>query len=131
MRVFDSSAVLALIFDEPGADLAARLMDEHDALISSVNQAEVLGKLFDRGLSVDDVTTISQQLPLKVMPFTPEQARMAGALRPAIRALGLSLGDRCCLALAQQQGGATVVTADPTWASTWAGLAGFDITLIR
>jgi ribonuclease VapC len=127
MKVFDSSAVLALIFDEPGADLAARLMDEHQALISSVNQAEVLGKLFDRGLSADDVTTIRQQLPLTVMPFTSDQALLAAGLRPATRALGLSLGDRCCLALAQQQGGAAVVTAD----RPWAGLAGFDITLIR
>ena len=127
MKVFDSSAVLALIFGEPGADLVARLMDQNDALISSVNQAEVLGKLLDRGLSADDVAAISQQLPLKVMPFTPEQAQLAGGLRPATRALGLSLGDRCCLALAQQQGGATVVTAD----RPWAGLAGFDITLIR
>ena len=127
MRVFDSSAVLALIFGEPGAELAARLMDQHDALISSVNHAEVLGKLLDRGLSADDVAAISQQLPLKVMPFTAEQAQLAAGLRPATRALGLSLGDRCCLALAQQQGGATVVTAD----RRWAGLAGFDISLIR
>ena len=127
MRVFDSSAVLALICGEPGAELAARLMDQHDALISSVNQAEVLGKLLDRGLSANDVATINQQLPLKLMPFTAEQAQLAAVLRPAARALGLSLGDRCCLALAQQRGGATVVTAD----RPWAGLAGFDITLIR
>ena len=127
MRVFDSSAVLALIFGEPGAELAARLMDQHDALISSVNHAEVLGKLLDRGLSADDVAAISQQLPLKVMPFTAEQAQLAAGLRPTTRALGLSLGDRCCLALVRQQGGATVVTAD----RPWAGLAGFDISLIR
>ncbi len=125
--MFDSSAVLALIFDEPGAQLAAQLMGEDDALISSVNLAEVLGKLMDKGLSAADVAAIARQLPLRVMPFTAEQAQAAGALRPGTRALGLSLGGRCCLALAQQYPDASVVTAD----RPWAGLPGLRITLVR
>ena len=127
MKVFDSSAVLAPIFDEPGADMAARLMGADEAVISSVNQAEVLGKLHDNGLSPSDVAAIAQQLPLTVVPFTAEQARLAGDLRPSTRALGLSLGDCCCLALAKQLPDATVVTAD----RPWAGLTGWNITLIR
>ena len=125
MKAFDSSAVLALIFNEPGADMAAQWMDADDAVISSVNQAEVLGKLHDNGLSATDMAAIAQQLPLTVMPFTAEQARLAGNLRPSTRTL--SLGDRCCLALAQQRPDATVVTAD----RPWAGLTGWNITLIR
>ena len=127
MKVFDSSAVLALIFNEPGADMAAQLMDADEAVISSVNHAEVWAKLLDTGLSPSDVATIAQQLPLTVMPFTADQARLAGNLRPSTGALGLSLGDRCCLALAQQLPDATVVTAD----RPWAGLSGWDIALIR
>ena len=127
MKVFDNSAVLALIFNEPGADMAARLMGADEAVISSVNQAEVLGKLHDNGLSPSDVAAIAQQLPLTVVPFTAEQARLAGDLRPSTRALGLSLGDCCCLALAKQLPDATVVTAD----RPWAGLTGWNITLIR
>lgn len=99
MRVFDSSAVLALTFGEPGAELAAQLMDQHDALISSVNHAELLGKLLDRGLSADDGAAISQQLPLKLMPFTAEQAQLAAGLWPATRALVLLNGDRSDLVL--------------------------------
>ena len=125
MKAFDSSAVLALIFNEPGADMAAQWMDADDAVISSVNQAEVLGKLHDNGLSATDMAAIAQQLPLTVMPLTAEQARLAGNLRPSTRTL--SLGDRCCLALAQQLPDATVVTAD----RPWAGLTGWNITLIR
>ncbi len=131
MRVFDSSAVLAVVFNEPGAEQASRWLEEADALISSVNLAEVLAKLMDKGLSESDVDAIGLQLPLQVMPLSAEQARIAASLRPATRSLGLSLGDRCCLALARDlasaQGVAQVVTAE----RPWAGLAGFDITVIR
>lgn len=127
MKVFDSSAVLAVLFNEPGAEQAIRWLEDDEAVISSVNQAEVLAKLLDTGLSEADVAAIGQQLPLQVLPFSAQQARIAGNLRPATRALGLSLGDRCCLALAREQPGAQVVTAD----RAWAGLAGFDIALIR
>jgi ribonuclease VapC len=47
-------------------------------------------------------------------------------LRASTRTFGLSLGDRCCLALAQVRG-AAVVTADQSWKK----LKGFDIKLIR
>jgi len=127
VKVFDSSAVLAVLFNEPGAEQAIRWLEDDEAVISSVNQAEVLAKLLDTGLSEADVAAIGQQLPLQVLPFSAQQARIAGNLRPATRALGLSLGDRCCLALAREQPGAQVVTAD----RAWAGLAGFDIALIR
>ena len=127
MKVFDSSAVLAVLFNEPGAEQVIRWLEDDEAVISSVNQAEVLAKLLDTGLSEADVAAIGQQLPLQVLPFSAQQARIAGNLRPATRALGLSLGDRCCLALAREQPGAQVVTAD----RAWAGLAGFDIALIR
>ena len=127
MKIFDASAVLAVLFNEAGADQAVHWLENDDALISSVNQAEVLAKLLDKGLSEADVSAISQQLPLQVVPFSAAQARTAASLRPATRALGLSLGDRCCLALARDRPGAQVVTAD----RPWAGLAGFDIALIR
>lgn len=127
MRVFDASAVLALLFHEPGAELAARWLAEDEAVISSVNQAEVLTKLRDKGFAEADLTAIDQHLPLQVIPFSADHARLAANLRPATRATRLSLGDRCCLALAQALTGAQVVTAD----RAWAGLAGFDIALLR
>ena len=127
MKVFDSSAVLAVLLDEPGAERAIRWLEDDDALTGSVNQTEVFAKLLDRGLSEADITAIGQQLPLQVVPFTAQHAHTAASLRPATRALGLSSGDRCCLAMASAQPGAQVVTAD----RTWAGLTGFDIALIR
>ena len=61
-----------------------------------------------------------------LLPFTAEQALISGLLRPGTRALGLSLGDRCCLALAQVLK-AEVVTADRPWKA----LKGFRFTFNR
>jgi PIN domain nuclease of toxin-antitoxin system len=126
VKVFDASALLALVFDEPGADRAGVLMADDDAVVSAANQAEFMTRLLDVGMAVADVDAIAASLPVTVLPLTPQQARAAALLRPATRHLGRSLGDRCCLALAQERG-VEVVTAD----RPWQGLAGHRVTLIR
>ncbi len=45
MIVLDSSAILALIHDEPGADMVASSLD--GSAFSAANLAEVVGKLVD------------------------------------------------------------------------------------
>ena len=126
MRVFDASALLAVLFNEPGGNRAAGLLEEENAVVSAVNQGEVVARLTDRGLSPDEVDVAWRSLRIGVLPFTAEQALISGLLRPATRALGLSLGDRCCLALAQVLK-AEVVTADRPWKA----LKGFRFTFIR
>jgi ribonuclease VapC len=113
-RVFDSSALLALIFDEPGAAKAEALLHEGEALVSAANVAELLAKLIDQGLTDAEARAVHDSLLLEVAPLSEEIALAAGRLRRQTRALGLSLGDRCCLALAQATG-AVVVTADRPW----------------
>ena len=127
MKVFDSSAVLAVLFEEPGAELSARWMDEGPALISCVNQVEVISRLIDQGATAAHAAATFATLPLQVREFTREHAHLAAALRAPTRTLGLSLGDRCCLALAQNLAGSEVITADRPWAK----LKGFKISLIR
>lgn len=127
MKVFDSSAVLAVLFEEPGAELSARWMDEGPALISCVNQVEVISRLIDQGATAAHAAATFATLPLQVREFTREHAHLAAALRAPTRTLGLSLGDRCCLALAQSLAGSEVITADRPWAK----LKGFKISLIR
>jgi len=127
MKVFDASAALAVVFAEPGSERAERLLDDGDAVISSVNQAEVVARLLERGMREAEADAVCDALRLQVLPFTAAQARASGQLRPATRALGLSLGDRCCLALAQEHRGAQLVTADRLWKD----LKGFRVTLIR
>jgi PIN domain nuclease of toxin-antitoxin system len=110
--VLDSSALLCLLGSEAGADEVAFALP--DAVIGAVNLAEVIAKLRERGLSAAEVHAALDGLPLDVRPFTTSQAHAAGGLRPATRHLGLSLGDRACLALAIELG-AAALTADRDW----------------
>ena len=126
MNVFDASAVLAVLNEEPGAAAVIALMAEPGGLIGAVNQSEVIAKLIDKGLSEDQATLAWSHLGLRVEPATEATALAAGLLRKQTRPLGLSLGDRFCLALARSLGG-NVVTADKAWKS----LKGFRITMIR
>jgi len=96
--VLDASALLCLLNDEPGADRVTEVLTR--SLIGATNLAEVVSKLRERGLSLDEVKEALGGLHLDVRPLTPGQAMLIGNLRPATRPLGLSLGDRACLALA-------------------------------
>jgi ribonuclease VapC len=126
MNVFDASALLAVLGAEPGADKVSDLLDQPGGVASSVNFAEVLTKLIDRGLSPDAALQAWRGLNVPVAPADETLAIAAASLRSATRRLGLSLGDRCCLALAQELG-ARVVTADKPWAK----LQDFEIVLVR
>lgn len=126
MRVFDASALLAVLFSETGGERAAALLEEGDAVVSAVNQGEVVARLMDRGLGRDEADVAWRSLRIEVLPFTAEHALASGLLRPPTRALGLSLGDRCCLAVAQSLN-AEVVTADRPWKA----LKGFRFIFIR
>ena len=110
--VLDSSALLCLLNDEEGAELVAAALPI--AAISAVNLAEVVAKLRERGLALEEIRAALAGLSLDVRPFAAAQAYETGDLRPSTRALGLSLGDRACLALAAELG-APALTADREW----------------
>jgi ribonuclease VapC len=110
--VLDASVILAHINGEPGSERAASFFG--DALISAVNLAEVVGKLVERGVGLGLVRQALSLYGLQVVAFDEELAELTGALRPETRALGLSLGDRACLALAQRSA-LPALTADRAW----------------
>lgn len=110
--VLDASVILAHLNNEPGADRAAAFFG--DALISAVNVSEIVGKLAERGASLGLIRAALSRYGLQVAAFTGELAELTGALRPATKAFGLSLGDRACLALGQLSA-LPVLTADRTW----------------
>jgi PIN domain nuclease of toxin-antitoxin system len=96
--VLDASAVLALIFDEPGAErFTAEMLDR--SVLSAVNLAEVQTKLLKKGYSPEEAWEDAQSLA-RIESFPTEQARIAGNLLLKTEKFGLSLGDRSCLALA-------------------------------
>jgi ribonuclease VapC len=111
--VLDASVVLALLNNEPGTDkLTPELLSS--AICSTVNLAEVQTKLVSEGGSPDEAWEDTLSPIRDAMPFTAEHARIAGSLVPQTRALGLSWGDRACLALGLVLK-APVYTADKSW----------------
>lgn len=124
-HVLDASALLCLLFEEPGADRVERVL--HSACISAANHAEVISKLVDLGQPAEEAIADLRELDLEVVAFDRAQGEAAGGLRSPTRRLGLSLGDRACLALAQSRG-APALTTDRAWADLDVGVT---IELVR
>lgn len=111
--VLDSSAVLAILFEEPGREKVLDVLE--DCIVSSVNLAEVVTKLVEAGYTDEQAErSVDAFLPL-VEGLDASMAVEAGLLRRSTMDRGLSLGDRCCLATAMKTG-ATTLTADKAWA---------------
>jgi ribonuclease VapC len=113
-KVLDSSAILAVIFQEKGFDIVEPLLG--NSLVSTINVAEIFTKLAKKGILNQKMIEDFQQLGIEMTDFDFEQATKAAELRPLTKHLGLSLGDRCCLALAILNK-TTAVTADKDWQS--------------
>jgi ribonuclease VapC len=116
--VFDSSAIIAFMEQEAGAERVAAYLEpdrtQSPCWISAVNYNEVLTKLMDRGAPADIIAESILQLELKVFAYDEHQAIQSAWLRPSTKKYGLSLGDRACIALAQIHK-ARVLTADRIW----------------
>jgi PIN domain nuclease of toxin-antitoxin system len=125
IAVLDSSAVLAVIFDEPGGEVVVDLLQ--GGLLSTVNQTEIHTKLLLDGRAANIAWNRVRNMGVEVCFFDDEQARIAAELIWETRPFGLSLGDRACLALAMQRK-ATVYTTDRIWKKLDLGI---EIVAIR
>ena len=124
ISVFDTSAILAVIFDESGGDIVLPLL--RDGLVSSVNLAEAHTILLLRGSGPGFAWSRLLAFGFEICPFSEKQARTAAELVGITRRYGLSLGDRACLALALARK-ATVYTTDTAWKNLSLGV---DIEVI-
>lgn len=110
MIVVDSSAVLAYLQDEPGADLVRASL--HDgAAISAVNWSEVAQKV-RRTDAWELARTLLLGFPLQIIPVTTDDAEAAAALWAP--GSPLSLADRFCLSLGARLQ-LPVLSADRAW----------------
>jgi len=123
--ILDASALLALLNQEPGGEAVAEVIP--GAGISAVNLSEVAAKLAEQGMPWESIRPALDDLGLEVHAFDIESAYQTGALREPTRSLGLSLGDRACLALGQQLT-ASVLTTDRNWREVDLGI---EIRVIR
>jgi PIN domain nuclease of toxin-antitoxin system len=126
--VIDTSALLAVLMNEPGADQALRAMATAEPLLlCSVNLAEAIAVLVrSQGAAASEAAADIALIGAETTAFGAPEAEVAGTLAAAHRGV-LSLGDAACLATAMLRG-APVLTADRAWAGL--GL-GAEIRLVR
>jgi ribonuclease VapC len=125
MTVLDTSALIALLFGERGAEKVEAVM--RGAALSTVNYCETLAVMTRLGR---DVGRLRQGLlisGLSIVPFEARHAEVMAELERQTRSRGLSLGDRACLALGILRN-ETVLTADRPWADLALGVR---VELIR
>ena len=118
--VLDASALLALAYDESGADQVEPAL-RRGALITAVNWAETLSRMAERGEPVEVAeprirTRIAKIGTLTIVPYDEPQAIETARLRMSTKSLRLSLADRACLALGRLRR-LPVLTTDRAWRS--------------
>ncbi len=109
--VVDASALLALLQGEPGGKSVETAVE--GSAMSAVNWSEVHHRLA-RGIDVSELRSDVEALGLELVPFAVADAELAATLWSSTRHLGLSLGDRACLALARRLE-RPALTADRAW----------------
>jgi PIN domain nuclease of toxin-antitoxin system len=131
--VLDASAVLAFLQEEPGAEaVECRL---NGAILPSTNLTEVLTRIHadatEEGRVEETIETLTEQ-GVHIEPvFSIHHAATAARLQAAARHLGLSLGDRACLAITQANSDERyALTADQAWAQL-PGDLGITVVAIR
>jgi PIN domain nuclease of toxin-antitoxin system len=129
MYVMDASALLALMQGERGSDVVDELIQDQECIASSVNIAEVGTRLINKGLAPAQLARTLKALDVQPIDFDLEQATLCASLRLSTKHVGLSLGDRACLALTQLVKG-TAVTGDSAWSDV-ADAVGVKVLMIR
>lgn len=112
MIALDASAVLALLFVEAGHERVAELLPQ--SCMSTVNLAEVVSRFTRDGHDASEVMRRLTESQIEFVPFLAEDAALAAALVPIASSVGLSLGDRVCLALGMARR-IPICTADRVW----------------
>jgi len=124
--VLDSSALLALINNESGATRVEELLG--NIVMSSVNVAEVASTLCAILDNEEELQLAIEPFIHSIIEFDKLQAYTTASLKNSTKHIGLSLGDRACIALGITLG-LPIYTADKIWAEL--KLENTDIRLIR
>jgi PIN domain nuclease of toxin-antitoxin system len=125
--ILDASALLAFLLAEPGKERVAEALME-GAVMTTVNFAEVVAKYVLREAK-DRAATLLERIPLTLVAVDEDLALRSAFMADLTRPVGLSMGDRICLALGQRTG-QTVLTADRSWLDV-AGRVGAVVEAVR
>jgi ribonuclease VapC len=110
--VLDASAYLAMLNSERGWHRVLEVLP--NAAMTSINAAEIYAKLSEWQAEATQVQKCQAILESITVAFDHDLAVRTGAMRAQTKGLGLSIGDRSCLALAQRLG-VPAMTADKIW----------------
>ena len=117
--VIDSSALIAFIRNEAGAERVQKQLERSILVFSTVNLTEVKGKLVGNGLYTPQSVDAAIQAfggALEIASFDLAQAELAAFWYARRHQYNLSLGDCACLALAETRG-LPCMTAEQNWAA--------------
>ncbi len=124
--ILDASALLAWVQNETGGDRVEMVLPRSS--ISTVNWSEVVQKLMRHDSGAADIRFGLEDMGMKIIPFSVEQAEICASLWLPSMSLGLSLADRVCLQLGMTTE-KTVLTADRTWSNL--DIPGINVEQIR
>ena len=111
--VLDTSAILAYLVQETGADRIEGMIED-GAAVSTMTVQETMSKLVQLGLPREAAEEAIASVGLNVHDVTFALAIEAGAMFPHTKPYGLSHGDRAYLALGRVLD-VPVATADKQW----------------
>ncbi|MCX7123345.1 MAG: PIN domain-containing protein [Gammaproteobacteria bacterium] len=96
--VLDTSALMALFYNEEGADQVSELLDQ--SCLSVLTLCEILDQLHQKGGSVKEMEAQLKKLDLDIRLFDEEQACLATDLLSQSTGRRISFFDRAAIALA-------------------------------
>ena len=127
MIILDSSAVLAVLRDETGANVVLESLP--DGVICAINLGEVVQVQIREGKTREQAAAVINALQIPVIDVDADLAIYAAELRMKVLKNGISQADSICLALAKREG-AVALTGDRKWLEV-AEILGVEVRLIR
>lgn len=113
VSIIDSSALLAVIYNEDGIEEAQKKYFDH-SYMSVINAAECLMILNKNGMPIDVAQNLLESIISKFIPTEYHDTPLIAQVKNENIPLELSLGDSTCIALGSKLG-VNIITADKTW----------------
>jgi len=110
--LLDTSAIIALLRKEPGYEILEEVIA--NSAISTVSLGELVSVLSRSNIIENEIDEIIKDLVPEIIPFTEDIAINTGKLIKQTKKLGLSLGDRACIAT-EIYHNMSVYTTDKIW----------------
>jgi PIN domain nuclease of toxin-antitoxin system len=110
--VLDSSAILAVLLNEPERDFVLERIQGSFATI--VTDCEAIGVMVRNKADAQAEANAILELGVRIVPVSLELAIEAAAMIEKTQFFGLSLGDRLCIGLGRAMD-AEILTGDRVW----------------